>query len=142
VGDHYGYGVANDEWHIASLDNGQLVDTDIAEPGEATFGCMTFTAVNPKDRIAVRHQDPDPGLIFVDMSEPEPRRVAEFGVDDPDASLACPLWSIDGSGCVISELLPGGITRFRVVRWGDDGPTEPETVYESTEGAVPQLMVP
>jgi hypothetical protein len=142
VGDHYGYGVANDEWHIASMADGQLVDTDIAEPGEGEFGCMTYTAVNPRDRIAVRHQQPVPGLIFVDMSEPEARRVVEFGVDDPDASLGCPLWSIDGSGCVISELLPGGITRFRVVRWGDDGPSEPETVYESTEGAVPYLMVP
>lgn len=141
-GNHYGYGVGNGEWRVAALDDGQLVDTVISEAGEEYFGCMTFTAINPTNRIAVRHQLPVPGLIFVDLSEPVARRVAHFLVEDEGSSVSCPLWAVDGSGCLYIELLADGRQRFRVVRWGPDGPSEPETVYESADAPVPYLMVP
>jgi hypothetical protein len=140
-GSRYAYGVGNDEWHIAALDDGELVDTNVAEPGELDFGCMTFISINPPDRIAVRHQQPVPGLFFVDLSDPVARRVAHFPVEDEGSSVMCPVWSKDGSACLYVESLADGTQRFRVVRWGDDGPTESEIVYEHPF-AVPYVFVP
>jgi hypothetical protein len=140
-GRHYGYGVNDDEWYASSLDGGELVDTNIAEPGEEVFGCMTFTAVNPVDKIAIRHQLPVPGLIFVDLSGPVAQRMAHVLIEEEGSSLSCPIWSKDGTGCLYVEILASGPQRFRIVHWGPDGPTEPETVYEHPF-AVPYVIVP
>jgi hypothetical protein len=103
---------------------------------------MTFISINPVDKIAIRHMLPEAGLNFIDLSTPVARRVAHLPVEVPGSSVSCPLWSADGTACVYSELSDDGNQRLRLVRWGEDGPTDPETFYESADGPVPYLIMP
>jgi hypothetical protein len=80
------------------------------------------------------------GLVLVDVSQTTATRVGVLP-PSPGASLTCPVWHIDGSAFVYTDL---GDTDSRLhrVEWGNSAPSAPELLYESAGEIRAQIFGP
>jgi hypothetical protein len=135
------YQVEDRELHVLTLDAAsQVVDTVVSEPGETSYGCISSIYERAPPGKWIFKDFTSDGLVLVDVSQTTATRVGVLP-PSPGASLTCPVWHIDGSAFVYTDL---GDTDSRLYRveWGNSAPSAPELLYESAGEIRAQIFGP